>query len=482
MKPLRAVTVAVSLIVCSWTTLTSAASFGELYTFTTTNGAGLNPVITSGGVLYGTASKGGLFGKGTVFRISADGSGFANLYNFTATSLSPATNADGATPAGDLLLSGDVLYGVAFNGGTGGNGTIFKINTDGAGFTNLYSFSAETNTTNSDGAKPRGALVEGDGVLYGVTEGGGYTGDGTIFRINTDGTGFAVIYTFSAEQGFGNADGIAPLAGLVLSGSTLFGTTYDGGATNRGVIFSVNTDGTGFTTLHSFSSLDSSNRNVDGASPWSRLLLSGNMLYGTTMFGGAGGSGTIFSVNTNGAAFNTLYSFTARSSSAALTNSDGAQPRSDLVRSGNLLFGTTEDGGKGGSGTVFQICQDGSGFTNLYSFSQGTTTNGTTTNDDGVNPCHRLTLSGNTLFGTTYTGGTGGAGVFFALQGVSSGAIPLQIMAEGNSVVLTWTDSTFSLQTAPSAGGLFTNIPGALSPYTNAIIGPHQVFRLNWSP
>jgi uncharacterized repeat protein (TIGR03803 family) len=490
MKPLSAVIVAVSLIVFSQATQTSAASFEKLYIFTpwensshtNVDGAGINPVIVSGAVLYGSAAKGGAFGDGTIFEINTDGSGFTNLYNFTAMSSLSHTNMDGADPAGELLLSGNRLYGVAFDGGTGGNGTIFSINTDGTGFTNLHSFSAETSNTNSDGAKPRDALVEGDGVLYGVTEGGGDAGDGTIFKINTDGSGFAVIYSFTSDPGAGNADGIAPLAGLVLSGTTLFGTTFSGGTNDFGVVFSVNTDGNGFTTLHNFSSLDASATNVDGAHPWSRLRLSGNMLYGTTTYGGAGGRGTVFSVNTNGTNFNTLYNFTAVSSTG--TNNDGARPRTGLVKSGNLLFGTAEYAGPGNSGTVFQMCQDGSGFTNLYSFAPGTPPDGfhASTNSDGVNPSSRLTLSGNTLFGTTYTGGPGAAGVIFALQGVPSGAIPLQITAQGNSAVLTWSDPTFSLQAASSLGGSFTNVPDALSPYTNVMTGIQQVFRLNWSP
>src|SRR5205807_5098588 len=83
----------------------------------------------SGNTLYGTAGK--------VFALNTDGTGFTNLHNFTATSGNPPTNSDGASPQAGLLLSGNTLYGTAPYGGSSGNGTVFAVNTDGTGFTNL---------------------------------------------------------------------------------------------------------------------------------------------------------------------------------------------------------------------------------------------------------------------------------------------------------------------------------------------------------
>src|SRR6266404_7853476 len=83
-------------------------------------------------------------GNGAVFAISADGTGFTNLHVFTAILLSypPPGNIDGAQPWGGLILSGNTLYGTTFGGGSWSNGTVFRLNTDGAGFTNLHSFTA----------------------------------------------------------------------------------------------------------------------------------------------------------------------------------------------------------------------------------------------------------------------------------------------------------------------------------------------------
>src|ERR1039457_7442621 len=102
-----------------------------------------------------------------------------------------------------------------------------------------------------------------------------------------------------------------------------------------------------FTTLHSF------NYN-DGNYPVAGLILSGNTLYGTAEVGGSSGDGTVFAVNTGGTGFTNLYSFTA-TSGALSTNSDGTAPCAGLILSGNTLYGTAEGGGSSGNGTVFVV-------------------------------------------------------------------------------------------------------------------------------
>src|SRR6266481_773500 len=88
--------------------------------------------------------------NGTVFAVNTDGTGFTNLYGFTASSINPSgvyTNHDGAGLSAGLTLSGKTLYGTATYGGSSGRGTVFRVNTDGTGFTNLHSFAAnDTNT------------------------------------------------------------------------------------------------------------------------------------------------------------------------------------------------------------------------------------------------------------------------------------------------------------------------------------------------
>src|SRR5438552_12989537 len=101
---------------------------------------------------------------------------FSNLHSFAGSS-------DGANPYGGLALSSNTLYGTAY-GGSSGNGTVFRVNTDGTGFTNVHSF------TGSDGADLYGGLVLSGNTLYGTASQGGSSGNGTVFRVNTDGTGF----------------------------------------------------------------------------------------------------------------------------------------------------------------------------------------------------------------------------------------------------------------------------------------------------
>src|ERR1019366_1796722 len=111
-------------------------------------------------------------------------------------------------------------------------------------FTILHNFTAtDPDTgTNSDGAHPLAGLILSGNTLYGTAIAGGSSNPGTVFKINTDGTGFTTLHSFT-----GGGDGIAPFAGLILSGGTLFGTAYYGGSLGQGTVFKVNTDGTGFT-------------------------------------------------------------------------------------------------------------------------------------------------------------------------------------------------------------------------------------------
>jgi uncharacterized repeat protein (TIGR03803 family) len=152
---------------------------------------------------------------------------FTSLYNFTQ--ISNQTNSDGANPYAGLILSGNTLYGTTSFGGNSGNGIVFAVNTDGTGFTNLYNF-----TGGNDGANPYAGLILSGNTLYGTTDGGGSSDDGTVFAVNTDGTGFTNLYTF-----IGGNDGAAPAAGLILSGNTLYGTAYYGGSSDDGTVFSL---------------------------------------------------------------------------------------------------------------------------------------------------------------------------------------------------------------------------------------------------
>jgi uncharacterized repeat protein (TIGR03803 family) len=449
----------------------TAQTFTNLHSFTSGNdGAGPSAgLILSGNTLYGVATLGGSSNNGTVFKVNTDGTGFTNLYSFTGGN-------DGARPWDSLILSGSTLYGTAHSGGSSGRGTVFAVNTDGSGFTNLCSFTA--GYTNSDGANPYAGLILSDNTLYGTAEYGGSSGNGTVFAVNTDGTGFTNLHSFTFVS-----DGAYPYAGLILSGNTLYGAADDGGSSGGGTVFALNTNGTGFTNLYSFTGLPNGT-NSDGVEPDARLILSGNTLYGMAYYGGSSGHGTVFALNTNGTGFTNLHSFTAFKNS---TNSDGAYLPGGLILSGNTLYGTANGGGSSGDGTVFALNTNGTGFTNLYSFTATSGSGGFIgTNSDGAAPHSGLILLGNTLYGTAFRGGSSGWGTVFS---ITLPPPPLTITPSGTNVILTWPtyapgitlQSTTNL-VSPAVWSTVSPAPVVVSgqnAVTNPISGKQKFFRLS---
>lgn len=399
----------------------------------------------------------------------------------TLTTLCSFTNgSDGSNPYGNpygLVLSSNTLFGATTYGGIPGNGTVFAIGINGAGFTNVYTFTAvDTNAgTNLDGAQPNGVILSGN-TLYGTTTSGGTAANGTVFSVNTNGTGFKTLHNFTAldaATATTNSDGAQPYAGVTLSGNILYGTGTYGGSAGNGTVFALTTNGTGFTNLHNFTALDAATEtsNSDGAFP-NGLVLSGKTLYGTANGGGAFGSGTIFAVNTNGAGFATFYDFTATNDVTGF-NSDGAFPIVGLTLQSNTLYGTAPEGGAAGNGTIFAINTNGAGFTSLYSFTALYAAT-QTTNSDGAIPQAGVIVSGATVYGTAYYGGSSGDGTVFKL----TPSVSLSIQASSTQAILSWPDPTFSLQSAPEAGGTYVTVSNAASPYTNSLTGARQFFRL----
>jgi uncharacterized repeat protein (TIGR03803 family) len=332
---------------------------------------------------------------------------FTTLHSFTTRVQTDVsfTNSDGIGPDTDLIISGNTLYGTTYYGGTNGWGTVFAINTDGTGFTTLHDFtrgtgalqSAYINLINSDGAQPIGGLVLSGNTLYGTAYYGGMNAAGTVFGLNTDGTGFRTLHSFTALGNFTNidgditnADGANPSADLLLAGNTLYGTCYLGGTEGAGTLFAINTDGTGFRVLRSFGTNSHTAAGVCG------LVLSSNTLYGA-------GSGTIFAINTDGTGFTNLHIFGVSGDAAEF------EP-GRLALSGNTLYGAgyvfVVSSPFGDAGTVWALNTDGTGFRNLHSF----------THSDGAEPTGGVILSGNTLYGVCYGGGASDAGTVFAIN------------------------------------------------------------------
>ena len=300
--------------------------FSVLYHFSGSEGYGLQGLVQgAGGVLYGITSD-------TVFRLNADGSGYRALHSFGATS------SDGSFSDGQLVAVGQKLYGITEGGGSNNLGTVFTIGTDGSGYAILHRF------TFPDLKVPQGGLVRAtNGVLYGMTFYGVSNNlAGGIFKINPDGSGYAVLHSFRTTGG----DAASPCFGMVQgSDGKLYGSTYGGGSHDYGTVFRINLDGSGYLVIHSFNDYMPS-RLIEGAD---------GALYGVQPGGGGHFEGAVFKLNKDGTGFTILRSFT-------LVDGDGFWPTTALLQaSDGALYGTTFDGGIRdtnsplGYGTVFRL-------------------------------------------------------------------------------------------------------------------------------
>ena len=341
--------------------------------------------------LYGTTSSGGV-GRGTVFAITAGSESV--LYNFPYFM-------SGGTPIGDLVLSGSTLYGAAEQNAINGGGTIFSVSTDGSSSNTLYEFGS----ISGDGASPAAGLVLSSTMLYGTTYSGGTSNYGTVFGLNLEPSNYMILHNFTGVN-----DGLYPQAPLLLVGTNLYGTTSLGGANNNGTIFSICTNGSNYQTLYSFGNVSN-----DGTNPVAGLVFTNNTLYGTTENGGsigmsAGGYGTIFSYNIGTSNYQVVYNFGATNPAGQI---DGQNPEARLLLVGNILYGTTYNGGtNNGSGTIFSIAI-GSGpvatNTIIANFGSADT-------DYGQHPQADLIILGDSMYGTTYQGGAYTYGMVFSIS------------------------------------------------------------------
>lgn len=335
------------------------AQWTRLYSFT--NGpAGARPygnIVLSGDTLYCATTTDGGSGNGTLFAINADGSNPRAL----------------ASPS-EMLMGGVLLHGSKFfttgGSGTAGYGSVVSMNTDGSGITTLHNFLSQI----TDGAYPQGGLVASGSMLYGATSQGGvgHTDNGTIFATTTNGGSHTILHTFDGSIGAGEKN---PSASPTVVGSKLFGTVGDGGPGGKGVVYSMDTDGTDYSVVKSFAG-----GTVDGAYPSGPLLISGSTLYGMTSYGGASDEGTIFSISTNGADFTLLHSF-------AYSLTDGVTPVAGsltLSPIDNKLYGMTGNGGANNGGMIFAVNTDGSDYTNLWDFSLWGNPQDLVLSDDGT--------------------------------------------------------------------------------------------------
>jgi len=375
-----------------------AQSYHVLHSFTGgVDGSGPFGGVTMdrAGNLYGTAYGHGAHGYGTVFKLTLrNGSWlFESLYSFQ-------NIPDGANPAARVIVGPNgTLYGTTNLGGVGcgytGCGTVFNLRPPATpcravscpwNETVLHSFSNVP-----DGASPYSEVVfDPAGDLYGTTYGGGAGDAGAVYKLTPFGGQWSesVIYSFQ-----NNSDGALPQSGLIFDASgNLYGTSSAGGP-NYGAVYELTPTQFGWSeqTLHGFHDYSL------GASPIGGVAFdpAGN-LYGTTIYGGANTSGTVFELMPlqGSWTFNLLYSFSGSGSEGSLANLI-------LDASGNL-YGTTYVDGAYGFGAVFKLTHSGDEwtYTSLHDFTGGS---------DGEGPLGQLIFDSNgNLYGTTGLGGIPG--------------------------------------------------------------------------
>ena len=396
--------------------------FTKLHDFT--NLTGINPgssLQETAGKVWGLTTAGGSSLKGVIFSINVNGTGYTKEFDFVGNL--------GENPLGGLTLVGSTLWGTAHRGGfgesAGGNGVLFSIDNTGnnysvehyfddvfgssprgtlieadgklwgmtleggAGFGALYSMDLDGSNFAirydfSLGKYPRGSLTYSGGKIWGMTTAGGNFNHGTIFNMDTDGTGYTTVHNFD------NTNGSSPYGALYESNGKLWGTTYQGGASNFGTLFSINTNGTGFTKVVDFVI-------NNGRRPLGSLYEYGGKLYGTTESGGASDFyGTIFSLNTDGTGFTVLHSFGA---------TGGRYPKATLVESGGKLWGTAHSGGTNTLGVIFSIDPDGSNYAEVHNFGS-----------QGFYPYSTPVVVGTQLYGLTERGGSKNGGVLWRMD------------------------------------------------------------------
>jgi uncharacterized repeat protein (TIGR03803 family) len=387
----------------------------------------------------------------TVSSALADDGKFSTLYAFEAPAPNTFTSPLGSQPdTRPVLGPSNTVYGMTYDGGTNGNGVIYRFDLRSRQYTILHTFSAlDVNGNNEDGANPGVALTRGpDDVFYGVASFGGANGNGTVFKITVSGE-FTVLHTFSAVDSYAhNEDGANPLRTIVIGrDGNLYGTTRLGGQNTCGatrgcgVAWVMDRWGNGFKVLHQFTAAEGHAASL--------LQAQDGSFYGcavwpaTSLPSGPLPSGILYRMDPSGNDFDVLYSFGQTDANGA--NSDGADCYEPLVETEpGVFYGTAFYGGTNSNGVVFRYSTWEPGTVEIvHDFSA---LNASGDNWDGANPYARLTVGWDgTLYSTASYGGVNGNGVVY------------RIRPDGNFEVL----HTFSA-TDPTTGA---NLDGATPDY-----------------
>lgn len=496
--------------------VTSAGVLSTVIEFTGATGAFLGTLpysaltLDGAGFVWGTTLTGGTAGNGTVFKVEMSSGSFASLVSFTGT-----TGASkGATPYTAFARHGDFFWGATGTGGATNAGTVFKIDVTTHAFTTVKEFTGSVGAVL--GSQPRGDLFRTtDGQIWGTTYQGGSAGRGTLFQVDpvsgnltthvqfnlddaeglggapfsgliSDGAGSLWGTTQMSTGGFGSVykfdltthlvtmmtklphfnspnRGLAPVAGLTADNQGLLWGTTDAGGLGSGTVFKFDPVTRAITTVVSFSG---NTGTTPGANPRATLWFDGTQyMWGTTLFGGTMGSGTIYKVDVTNGAFTNVIQFTNTSGA-----NKGRQPFGKLTPDGDgFLWGTTSQGGANSIGTVYKVNISSGVLTTLVEFT------GNGAQNKSVLPVGDLVLVGSDLWGVTQGSATYRHGTIFKVS-KTTGTL---------TTVLTFTGPSGAAKGNQPTGGLIYDGAGFVwgttlsQDYLPATVGFGTVFKVN---
>jgi uncharacterized repeat protein (TIGR03803 family) len=315
---------------------TAFGQFQKLHEFAN-DGKAMSPTVnlsTDGVWLYGIATQGGINDLGELYKVKTDGSGFATIMDFDSVNIISSTEQP-------LTIYNNSIYGVSRVGGSTNMGFVYKVNIDGTGFTHLVDFGE-----NGKAAIPRGCLIVGNEIIYGLAN-GGQMNSGVIYSLNPDGSDYNIVHDFSPySQG-----GYNPTGRLYYQNGFLYGVNISGGLKNSGTIFKVNIDGTQYSDIYYFDFA------TDGVAN-NMVLGDDNIIYGST-YGIVDHYGCLYKINTDGTNYTKLFDFDMTS---------GHSQAGYLIFNNNALFGECFSGAANDLGCIFEFNTTDSTYTKLREF------------------------------------------------------------------------------------------------------------------
>jgi uncharacterized repeat protein (TIGR03803 family) len=326
--------------------------------------------------LWGCTSFGS---DGKIIKINGDGTGLSNPFSFNG-------SVTGSNPLGDLLYANNgIIYGCAYTDGTQpGFGVLFSFNP----IDNVYNILVDFRTI-PFGSWPDGSLCQTqNNKIYGTTVAGGLYGSGTIYSYDISNSAYSRLFNFA----FGSINGCPPNPALKLaSDGKLYGTAGSGGLNDWGTIFSFDPLLNNFTKIHDFDS-------INGRDPTGGLLqATDGKLYGTTSFGGINNYGIIYSVDLAGNNYTVEHYF---------DSINGKSPLGNLIQaSDGKIYGLAQYGGADSLGVIYSFNIVSHSFTKLFDF-------------DALSGAlhiynHLMQASNGKLYGMAGAGGTSTAGTIF---------------------------------------------------------------------